>query len=89
MKSINYWKVTDHCHSTVKYRSAAPSICNLKFNVPDKIPIVFHSGSNYGYHFIIKELTNVFEGKFESLGENAERHKTFSVPINRKRSYKY
>ena len=33
---------------------AAHSTCNLKYGVPKKIPIVFHNGSNYGYHFIIK-----------------------------------
>ena len=48
-KSINYWKVRDHCHYTGKYRGAAHSICNLKFNVPNEIPVVFHDGLNYDY----------------------------------------
>ena len=55
-KSINYWKVRDHCHYTGKYRAATRSICNLKFNVPNEIPVVFPNGSIYDYHFIIKEL---------------------------------
>ena len=55
-KGKNYRKVRDHCHYTGKYRGAAHSICNLKFNVPNEIPIVFYNGSNYDYHFIIKEL---------------------------------
>ena len=63
-KSINYRKVIDYCHYTGKYRSAAHSICNSKFNVPNEIPLVFHNGSNYGYHFIIKELPNNFEENF-------------------------
>ena len=53
-KSINYWKVRDHCHYTSKYRGAAHITCNLWFNVPNEIPIVFHNGSSYDYHFIIK-----------------------------------
>ena len=57
-KSINYQKVRDHCHYTSKYRGAAYSICNLKFNALNEIPAAFHNGSNYGYHFIIKELVN-------------------------------
>ena len=82
-KSINYWKVRDHCHYTGKYRGAAHSICNLKFNVPNEIPVVFHNGSNYDYHFIIKELPDEFEKKFKCLGENTEKYKTFSVPIEK------
>ena len=57
-KNMNYQKVRDHCHYTGKYRGAAHSICNLKFNVPSEIPVVFHNGSNYNYNFIIKELAN-------------------------------
>ena len=61
-KDKNDRKVRDHCHYTGKYRSAAHSICNLKFNVPNEIPVVFHNGSNYDYHFIIKALANDFQG---------------------------
>ena len=86
-KSINYQKVRDHCHYTGKYRDAGHSICNLKFNVLNEIPVIFHNGSNYDYHFIIKELTNDFEGKFECLGENTEKQKTF-FRSNRKTHYK-
>ena len=50
---MNYQKVRDYCHYTSKYRCAAHSYCNLKFNMPNEIPIVFDHGSNYDYHFII------------------------------------
>ena len=30
----------------------------LRFNMPNEIPVVFHYGSNYDYHFVKKE----FEG---------------------------
>ena len=66
---INYRKVSDHCHYTGKYRDPARSICNLKFNVPSKIPVVFHNGSKCDYHFIIKELANESEGPFECIGK--------------------
>ena len=52
----NYRKVRDHCHYTEEYRGAAHSICNLKYNVPKGIPIVFYNGTNYDYDFMIKEL---------------------------------
>ena len=47
-KSKNYWKVRG------KYRGAAHIICNLRFNVPNKISAVFQIGTNYDYYFIIK-----------------------------------
>ena len=78
------YKVRDHCHYTGKYRGAAHNICNLRYKVPKEMPIVFHNGSIYDYHFIIKELVKEFEGNFECLGENTEKYITFSVPIMKK-----
>ena len=45
-----YRKVSDHCHYTGEYKSAAHSICNLKYSVPD-----------CDYHFIIKQLAEEFK----------------------------
>ena len=59
-KCRNYQKVRDHCHYKDKYRGKTHSNCNLKFNVPNEIPLVFHNCSNYNYHFLIKELANEF-----------------------------
>ena len=78
-----YHKVKDHCHYTGKYRGAAHDICNLRYKIPKEIPVVFHNGSIYDYHFIIKELAEEFEGEFECLGENTEKCITFSVPIKK------
>ena len=77
-------KVRDHCHYTGKYRGAAHNICNLRYKIPKEIPVVFHNGSTYDYHFIIKELVKEFEGNFQCLGENTEKYITFSVPIKKK-----
>ena len=78
------YKVRDHCHYTGKYKGAAHNICNLRYKVPKEIPVVFHNGSTYDYHFIIKELVEEFEGNFDSLGENIEKYITFSVPLKKK-----
>ena len=75
------YKVRDHCHYTSKYRRAA---LNLRYKVPKEIPVVFHNGSTYDYHFIIKELVKEFEGNFDCLGENTENYITFSVPLKKK-----
>ena len=76
-----YQKVRDHCHYTGKFREAAHSNCNLQYKVPKKIPIVFHNGSTYDYHFTIKQLPEDLKGQFECLGENTEKYITFSLPI--------
>ena len=52
----NIFNIRDHCHYTEKYRGAAHNMCNLRYSVPKKIYMAFHNGSNYDYHFIIKEL---------------------------------
>ena len=78
-----YHKVKDYFHFTGKYRGVAHVICNLKYSIPKKYPVVVHNGSNYDYHFIIKELVKEFEGEFNCLGENTKKCKTFSVPITK------
>ena len=78
-----YQKVRDHCHYTGKFRGAAHSICNLRYKVPQEIPVKIHNGSKYDYHFIIKELAEEFKGEFECLGENTEKYISFSVPIKK------
>ena len=59
------------------------SIFDLKYSVPKKIHIVFHIGSNYDYHFIIKELAEKNFKKLTYLGENTEKCITFTIPIEK------
>ena len=85
------WKQTNiflrntmhHYHYTRKYRGPARSICNLKYNVPKQISIVFHNGSNDGYYFIIKQQTEEFEWQFTCLRENTEKYITFSLLVKK------
>ena len=72
-----YRKVRDHYHFTSKYRGAAHSICNLRYNVPKETPVVFHNGSNYDDQFIVNELANMFERQFECLWETQKSSKLF------------
>ena len=83
LKDKKHHKVRDHCHYTGEYRGAAHSICNLKYSIPKKIPTVFHNGSNYDYHFIIKGLAEEFKKQFTCLGENTEKYITFTAPIEK------
>ena len=83
MKDKKYCKFRDHCHYKREYRGAAHSICNLRDSSPKKITIVFYNGSNYDYHFIIKELAEEFKKQFTCLGENIEKYITFGIPIEK------
>ena len=78
-----YRKLRDHCQYTGEYSDAANSLCNLKYSVPKEIATFFHNGSNYDYHFIIKELAEEFEGQFNCLAKNIEKYITFSVPTEK------
>ena len=42
--------------------------------MPNEIPVVFHNGSNYDYHFIVKELLKELEEQSECFGENTEKY---------------
>ena len=63
----------DYCRGKRFFRGAAHKICNLMYNTPREIPVVFHNGSSYDSHFIIKGLAEEFEGDFECLEENKEK----------------
>ena len=53
-------KVRDHCHYTGLYRGIANNNCNLKFRIPNHIPIVLHNLSGCDAHLFIKELGRGF-----------------------------
>ena len=77
--NTKYDKVRDHCYNTGKSRETAHDICNLRYQIPKEIPVVFFNGS----HFIIKKLAKHFQGQFECLGEKIEKYITFSVSIKK------
>ena len=68
-----------------KFRWAAHCKYNLRYKIPKEISVVFHNGSAYDYHFIIKQLAEEFEGELKCLGENAKKYITFSVPFKKEK----
>ena len=44
---------------------------------------MFHNGSIYDYHFIIKQLAKKIDDQFECLGENTGKYIAFSVQISK------
>ena len=78
-----YYNSKDHCYYTGRHLGAAHVVCSKNCKIPKEIPVVFHNGSTYDDHFIIKELAKEFKDKFKCLGENTEKYITFSVPIEK------
>ena len=72
-----------YCHYTEEYRGAAHTIGNLKYSEPKKFPIFFHNGSNYDYHFIIKELAEEFKKHLLVQVKRNKKYIAFTVPIEK------
>ena len=73
-------KVRDHCHYTGKYRGAAHSSCNLRYRIPDYIPVVFQNLAGYDAHLFIKELAK-HTSKIGVIAKNTENYISFSVKV--------
>ena len=43
-KDKTYCKLRDNSNQNGEYRGAAHSICNIKYNIPKEITLVFHNG---------------------------------------------
>ena len=71
-KIKNYRKGSDHRNYTGEFRGDVHIICNLKYNLPKKIPIVSQNGCNHDYHFIKKELVEELKKLLNCLVENTE-----------------
>ena len=70
-------KVREHNHLSGKYRGAACQSCNTKEGKTTKlIPVFFHNGSNYDFHFLIEELMKYEDdyNKVKLLSKNSENY---------------
>ena len=57
--------------------------CNLKYRIPDHIPIMYHNLSGYDAHLFIKELGRKFNrGDIGVIAENKVKYISFNVKIN-------
>ena len=72
---------------TGKYRGAAHSLCNLRYQEQRNIPVIIHNGSNYDFHLLIKELSKKLKSKMCCIGKNTETYNTFSVEIHKEEIY--
>ena len=69
-------KIREHDHLSGKYRGASCGSCNAKEGKTKIIPVFFHNGSNYDFHFLIEELMKYEDqyNKVQLLPKNSEEY---------------
>jgi hypothetical protein len=81
-------KIREHNHLSGEYRGAACQSCNTKEGKVTKlIPVFFHNGSNYDFHFIIEELMKYEDeyNKVKLLSKNSEEYISIDYGSNYKK----
>ena len=73
-------KVRDHCHYTGKYRGAANFGCNLRYKIPNYIPVAFHNLAGYDTHLFIRELAK-HTYHMGVIAKNVEDYILFSIKV--------
>ena len=73
-------KILEHNHWTNKYRGAACKSCNAKEGKSKRVPVIFHNGSRYDFHFLIEELLKYKDkyNKVEILAKDSENYISIS-----------
>ena len=74
-------KVCDHCHFTGRFRGAAHSTRNLKYQISKKIyklPVMFHNLRGYDAHIIMQGVRK-HHGKLNVIPTNLEKYIIFSI----------
>ena len=70
-------KIRKHNHFNGKYRGAACQSCNTNEGKASKIiPVFFHNGSGYNFHFIVTELLRYEDqyNKVDVLSKTSEEY---------------
>ena len=80
-KELGEDRVRDHDHVTGMYRGAAHNICNLKYRITWKVPVVFHNLRGYDSHLIMQEIGK-FKMEVNVIPNNMEKYISFSLGKN-------
>lgn len=78
----NNKKVLDHDHLTGEVRGLAHVSCNLKYQLPHFIPIIFHNLSNYDSHLFLEELSKNGDSSITVIPQTKERYVSFTQSVN-------
>ena len=69
-------KKLHHCHGTGQYLGALCHSCNIAAQTPKTIPVVFHNGGGYDFHFLLRYIATmgspVSRAPREELGEDSD-----------------
>ncbi|CAB3978273.1 Gastrula zinc finger [Paramuricea clavata] len=74
-------RVRDHDHVTGMFRGAAHNMCNLKYRITWKVPVVFHNLRGYDSHLIMQEIGK-FKMNINVIPNNMEKYISFSLGKN-------
>lgn len=76
-------KVRDHAHLEDEgFRGATHQACNLNYQDAKMIPVVFHNGSCYDTHFLIRALATEFRGNMSVIPNNQEKNISMSKYVD-------
>ena len=71
-----------HCHGSGQYLGALCHSCNIAAQTPKTIPVVFHNGGGYDFHFLLRYIATmgspVSRAPREELGEDSDNKGTES-----------
>ena len=75
-------KKLHHCHGAGQYLGALCHSCNIAAQTPKTIPVVFHNGGGYDFHFLLRYIATmgspVSRAPREELGEDSDDEGTES-----------
>ena len=70
----------DQNHLTGEFRGAAHNQCNLQYQLPKFVPVIFHNLSGYDSHLFIKQLGKS-HGSINCIPKNDEKYISFSKSL--------
>ena len=79
-RSLKGETVKDHDHLTGEFRGAAHNQCNLQYQLPKFVPVLFHNLSGYDSHLFIKQLGKS-HGSINCIPNNDEKYISFSKSL--------
>lgn len=73
-------KVRNHSHLNSKFLGAAHQACNLNYQVPMHIPVIFHNLAGYDMHHLVQGLASSYKKrKVSVIARTSERYTSLTL----------